>query len=79
MPAALGHFVGHNFRSAPALLLPMLAVTFFAPAIYDRIRLGRFNRVTLWGGIVLFAWGNVRAVFIRPSAAWQQVMAWLAS
>ena len=78
MPAALGHFVGHDLRAMPVLLVPMIAVAFFTPAVYDRIRFGRFHRVTLWGGVLLFVWANVRAVVIRPSAAWHEFMRWLA-
>jgi hypothetical protein len=77
MPAALGHFVGHNLRSMPAILVPMIAAAFLAPAVYDRIHSGRFHRVTLWGGVLLFIWANFRAAVIRPSAAWHDLVSWL--
>ena len=76
-PSSLAHFVGHNFRSMPGVFLPLLAIVFFSPALYDRMRWGRFHRVTLWGGILLFSWGNARALVIGPSAAWKQFAAWL--
>lgn len=77
MPATLAHFVGHHFGSAPAVFLPTLVGVFLAPAIYDRVRFGRFVPLTLWGGILLFVWANIRAAVIGPSAAWRQLMEWL--
>lgn len=74
MPAATGHFVGHYSLSTPAVIIPMLAVTFLSPAIYDRLRFGRFNRITLFGGIGLFLWANLRALVIGPSAIWHELM-----
>lgn len=78
MPAALAHVVGHYFMSMPIVLLPMIAVAFFAPALLDRLRDGRFHPVTLWGGVLLFGWANVRAVLIRPTAGWREFVWWLA-
>lgn len=78
-PSALSHLVGHNFGSLPMIFLPLLAFVFLFPALYDRLRLGRFQRVTLWGGILLFAWGNIRAALIGPSGAWKHFAAWLIS
>lgn len=78
MPAALAHVLGHNFPSAPGVIVPMVAIAFLAPAVYDRLRFGRFNRVTLWSGILLFVWANVRAIVIAPSTAWHDLMAWVA-
>jgi hypothetical protein len=79
MPASVAHFVGHNFPDIPALVPVLLGLLFSTPAIYDRIRFGRFHPVTLWGGILLFVWGNLRAVVIGPSAEWKQLMSWLIS
>ena len=76
MPAVLAHIVGHNLRSMTVLLVPIVWLAFFSPAIYDRLRFGRFHRVTLWGGILLFLWSNVRAAVIAPSAAWHAFMGW---
>ena len=78
-PSALAHLAGHNFRTMPLLFLPMLAVVFASPAIYDRIRLGRWNRLTVWAAILLFAWGNVRALLIGSSMFWKNIAAWLVS
>ena len=77
MPAAVAHFLGHNLQSTPALIVPILAVLFFSPAIYDRVRLGRFHRVSLWGGLILFLWANVRAIVIGPSVPWHTFAKWL--
>jgi len=79
MPASVGHLVGHNFPAMPALVPLLLIILFIAPAVYDRIRFGRFHPITLWGGILLIAWGNVRAILIGPSAGWREFVAWLIS
>ncbi len=76
-PSTLSHLVNHNFGSLPPLFLLSLAFVFLAPALYERLRLGPFQRLTLWGGILLFAWGNIRAVLIGPSVAWKHFAAWL--
>jgi len=78
MPAVLGHIVGHYFSTTPVVLVPMVAIAFFAPAVFDRIREGRFNPLTVWGGIGLFAWANLRAAVIRPTAPWRDLVEWLA-
>ena len=49
----------------------------FAGTVYDHITRGRFHPVTLWGSIVLFIWGNLRAMVIGPSDAWHRFAAWL--
>ena len=47
MPAALAHIAGHfHLPTAPPAMVLMLAIVFFAPAFYDRVRLGRFHPVT---------------------------------
>lgn len=78
MPAALAHVVGHYFMSVPTVLIPLIAIAFFAPALLDLLRDGKCHAVTLWGGVLLFVWANVRAVAIRPSAGWREFVAWLA-
>jgi hypothetical protein len=59
------------------LFLASMASLLFAGAIYDRITRGRFHPVSLWGAVILFVWGNLRAVVIGPSDAWHQFAAWL--
>jgi hypothetical protein len=57
-------------------LLPMVLLL-SASAVYDRVSRGRIHPVSLWGAVLLFAWGNVRELLIAPSAAWHQLAAWL--
>jgi hypothetical protein len=61
-------------RATPLFLVPM-ALLLFAGAVHDRITRGRFHPVTLWGAVILFAFGNVREVAIRPSTTWHRVAA----
>lgn len=81
MPAPLAHFIGHwpalARMPAPIILIPLTAF-FFAAAVFDRVWLGRMHPVSLWGGIAMFAWSNVRAILIGPSAAWHHFATWLA-
>jgi hypothetical protein len=80
MGAPLAHLIGHHQAlrdiPGPVILLP-LALLYFANAIHDRLTLGRIHRWSLWGGVALFVWANVRAAVIAPSAAWHRVAAWL--
>ena len=59
------------FFLLPAVLL------LSASAVYDRVTRGRVHPVSLWGAVLLFAWGNARELLIRPSGAWHQFAAWL--
>jgi hypothetical protein len=79
MNAALVHFFFNNpsFPARPILLLVPMFILLFTPAIYDRIARGSFHPVTLWGAVLLFAWGNLRAVVIGPSKVWHDIAAWL--
>lgn len=81
VPASLAHLIGHvpalNSLPGAIILLPM-AVFFFAPAIFDRLSLGRFHPVSLWAAVGIFAWANLRAAVIGPSAAWHNLIGWLA-
>ena len=79
MPATVAHFIGHNAPEVPALVPLSLAILFITPAVYDRVRFHRFHPITLWGGILLILWGNVRAVLIGPSTTWKQFAKWLMS
>jgi hypothetical protein len=79
MAAALVHLWAQapvsNAAKLP-LFLASMASLLFAGAVYDRITRGRFHPVSLWGAVILFAWGNLRAVVIGPSDAWHQFAAW---
>jgi hypothetical protein len=77
MPAAIAHFGGHYFPSSPLVVIMLVQLVLLAPAAYDRVRLGHFHRVTLWGGILLVLWANFRAGFVMPSPGWHRFMSWL--
>ncbi len=81
MNALLVHFffINPGIPGRAILLLVPMAALLFAPAVYDRITRGRFHRVTLWGAVLLFAWGNLRATVIGPSKVWHEFAAWLIS
>jgi hypothetical protein len=82
MGAPLAHFIGHTpaLRDIPApiILVPLTAL-YFANAIHDRLILGRIHRLSLWGGVALFVWANLRAAVIGPSAVWHRLAGWLVS
>lgn len=81
MNAPMAHFFAHIpglQAGPPIILIPMIALL-FASAIYDRITFGHIHRVSLWGAVLLFAWGNLRALVIRPSVEWHHFAAWLIS
>jgi hypothetical protein len=60
------------------MLLTFLGrLVLFVSAVYDRFSLGRIHPVSLWGAVLLFAWGNIRAFAIRPSEAWHALAGWL--
>lgn len=77
MGAPIAHLVGHNWPASPALVPALLGLVLFTPAVYDRVRHGRFHPVTAWAALGLFAWGNIRAAVIAPNATWQSFAAWL--
>ena len=79
MAAPVAHLVSYfpTLRAVPPVILLPLAALYFASAIYDRIAYGRVHRVSLWGGITLFAFAFVRAAVIGPSALWHQFAGWL--
>ena len=80
MPAAIAHIIGHSPTlrriEAPIILIPLF-ILFFATAAHDRWSLGRVHPVSLWGAVGLFAWLNVRATVVAPSAAWGEFTEWL--
>jgi len=62
--------------TAPIILVPMILLL-FASAAYDKLTLGKIHPVSLWVALALFVWGNLRAVAIRPTAAWHAFAGWL--
>jgi uncharacterized membrane protein YozB (DUF420 family) len=79
MNAPMAHFFAHipGLQAGPPIILIPMVALLFASAVYDRITFGHIHRVSLWGAVLLFAWGNLRALIIRPSVEWHQFAAWL--
>jgi hypothetical protein len=77
MTAPLTHFFAqlpNRFNSNPPIyFLLVLSVLVFASPVYDRITLGRFNKVSLWSSVAVFIWGNILAAAIVPSLAWHKI------
>ena len=79
MNAPLAHFIASVPPLAvmpPIILLPM-ALLLGASAAYDKLTLGRIHPVSLWGGLSLFVFANLRAGLIGPSAPWHSFARWL--
>jgi hypothetical protein len=76
MNAPLSHLNGRLPEAMKAnplsFLLPMVLLL-GASGVYDRLSRGRIHPVSLWGAILLFAWGNVRELVIGPSRMWHQI------
>jgi hypothetical protein len=79
MSAPLAHAIGHIplLRDKGAVILLPLVLLWLSHAVYDRISFGRIHPVSLWGAVAIFAWSNLRAALIGPSAGWHQFAAWL--
>lgn len=80
MAAPLDHLVGRFapfVRAIPPLFLLPLATLYFAAALHDWWTHKRVHPVSIWGGVALLLWGSIRAMFIGPSAFWQELAAWL--
>lgn len=76
--APLAHLLGH-FRVPGPVIVPIMAILLFSHAIHDRLSRGRMHPVAFWGALIVFVELNVFATVIGPSAAWQQMVAWLAA
>jgi hypothetical protein len=61
------HFIFHTpaLQAIPNVIVPMQIPLYFAGAIHDKLTGGKFHPVTLWGAVLLLAWGTFRAVVIR--------------
>jgi hypothetical protein len=79
MPAPLAHLIGHTpmLRAHPAIIVIPIAILLSLSAIHDRVAKGRIHPVSLWVALALFAWANLRAAVIGPSAAWHRFAGWL--
>ncbi len=61
----------------PIYRILIILALFFSCAIYDRVTLGRFNRVSLLVAIGMFLWLNFIAAVIVPSSIWHNAAAHL--
>ena len=81
MTAPLAHFFAQlpdRFNPRPPIYFLMLfIILLFSCAVYDRFTLGRFNKVSLWGAVAMFVWGNTLAALIAPSVPWHRIAEWL--
>ena len=74
--APVAHLMGHwpAFRVLAFLIgLVPLAALF----IHDRLSQGRIHPVSLWGGVVSFAWANLFFILIAPTSAWHAFADWI--
>ena len=74
--APVAHLMGHwpAFRVLAFLIgLVPLAVLF----IHDRLSQGRIHSVSLWGGVVSFAWANLFFIVIAHTSAWHAFADWI--
>ena len=78
--APLAHLISNTPAlfaiKAPIILVPLILLL-FASAAYDKLTLGKIHPVSLWVAVALFVWDNLRAVVIRPSAAWHAMAGWI--
>lgn len=77
--APFTHFIAETpaLAAIPNVIVPPLMIFWFGNAAFDRLALGRFHPVSLWGGLALFVWGNLRAIVLQPSDAWHDFGSWL--
>ena len=66
----IGHEISAHRDVGGHMLLSLLP-------IHDRLSQGRIHPVSLWGGIVSFAWGFLFFRLIRPTSAWHAFAAWI--
>lgn len=79
MPAALAHVIGYfpAVRDRPIFVVSMLALLYASHAVHDKITVGRIHPLSLWVGLGVFVWANLRAGLIGPSDAWHRFVGWL--
>lgn len=74
--APLAHVVGH--WPVPGFIFPVATIGFLAiQPLHDRVVAGRVHPVSLWGGLLVFAWFNVFFVAIAPTQGWNRFAEWL--
>src|SRR5262245_26364163 len=75
LPPGIGRWAIAERNPAPAVTVALI-VFLAAPLVADRLSGRRINRVSVWGGIVLFASVPVRFA-IGQTALWHHVARWL--
>ncbi|HXB62215.1 MAG TPA: hypothetical protein VNU94_05120 [Acidobacteriaceae bacterium] len=79
LPGSFAHIVGHYavLRAHPNSIIPMVALSLAASAIYDLLRFHRIHPVSFWIGGGMFGIDTLCNNIIGPSAAWHRFAAWL--
>jgi hypothetical protein len=79
MAAPLAHLISYfpALQDVPPIILFPLAALYFSSAVHDWRTRGRIHPVSLWGGVLLFAFAFTRAALIGPSTAWHSFVGWL--
>jgi len=73
---AIGHWPG--LQPWAGIIFPLSLLMFLSlSAIYDRVSQARIHPVSLWVGLLVFAWSAIFNVVIVPSAPWNEFAAWL--
>jgi uncharacterized membrane protein YozB (DUF420 family) len=75
----VAHLIGHwSLQPWAGIIFPVSLLIFLSlSAIYDRLSQGRIHPVSLWVGLLVFAWSAVFNIAIVPSAAWREFATWL--
>jgi hypothetical protein len=69
---------GLRSRHGRGVIFPVSLLIFLSlSAIYDRVSQGRIHPVSLWIGLLVFAWSAVSNIVIVQSAAWREFATWL--
>jgi hypothetical protein len=79
MGAPLAHFFSQAraLPVRPPFFVASMAAMLFASVISDRLARSRAHPASLRGAVVLFVWGNLRALVIGPSETWHRLAEWL--
>ena len=80
--APFAHLIGHSpvLRSSPfPIIVVLIVASLFASAAYDLLATRRVHPVSLWVAAGVFAFDNLQAAVIGPSATWHRLVAWMVS
>ena len=79
-PTPVAHVIGHwqVFQPWAVMIFPLSLLIFLSfSAIHDRVSEGRIHPVSLWVGLLVFAWNAVFNIAIVPSSAWREFAKWV--